>query len=217
MGAPTPPGRAEGPAQTLLGSRSPSGCISASQGVQTLTSPQAPTGGWAAKGKGAHASACCPSLVPPRCMATSAQQLLGHPPGTRAHPCARGRGCRAPTWQRQPLAAPVWVWADPNGPKAPGAVTHGGVSSGRHRSRQESIPRGCGCWAETTCLPCAGPGRVQERLRKTTGPNQSPGCLPGPPGWVLGHLCSIFPAVSKTTNLTFKLKSRSMPSPRSGS
>lgn len=102
MGVPTPPGRAAEPARTLLGP--PRAASPPAGGVQTLTSPQAPAGGWAAKGKGACASACRPSPVPPRCTDTGAQRLLGHRPGTRAHPCARGGGC----WDPPPSSASPW-------------------------------------------------------------------------------------------------------------
>lgn len=61
---------------------------------------------------------------------------------------------------------------------------------------------------------CAVLQRVQERL-KNHKPDSSPRVTSLSP--LLGHLCSIFSAVSKARNLSFKLKLRSMLSPDSRS
>lgn len=101
----------------------------------------------------------------------SATQVHGHQCSATAgtptrYPCPPvrpGRGCWAPTWQRQPLAAPAWVWADPNAPKAPGAVTHGGGSAadGIAQGRKAS-PEAAGVGQRQPACPA----QAQEGSRK---------------------------------------------------
>lgn len=81
---------------------------------------------------------------------------------------------------------------------------------------------GSACWEAAGVRPSrlahlcspAGLGEVQERL-KNHKPDSSPRVTSLGP--LLGHLCSIFSAVSKTRNLSFKLKLRSMVPPDSRS
>lgn len=125
--------------------------------------------GRAAQIPACHLLWCHPCPVPCRYTATSTWEgrgcfswCLGSAGMLPQHACSPPWLC-APQQQRQPLSAPIWVWANPNASEVPAAVIRGREGSASGGPGQEGTPKAVGCQAELTCAPYAVPGRDSER------------------------------------------------------
>lgn len=156
-GRPLPRGELQGQHRPFWGPGPPRATSPPPRGCRHSQAPKHPQVGGQQRGR----ELMPPPAALPQCHPGARPPVLSNCWDTHPVPVptgAPGQGVLGPH-----LAAPAWVWADPNAPKAPGAVTHGGGSAADSIAQgRKASPEAAGVGQRQPACPA----QAQEGSRK---------------------------------------------------